>query len=251
MRSIVLAALIACGGGDAPDRPAPRELDAVAFRQMLDGRAADIESVRIEPDRDAARYIVRLKTSGTPLVVRAEFPGTLINTIIGAHVPYETPAVREPSERDRVLDATTFRVMLGDQAEIDKIQAVFITPSRVHTATYVIKGKHFEQTFVHAEFPGTLVDMFAAAGIPYATTIPSDGTLKAIDAVAFRRILIDPTEASQLERIRVEPTGRGDARYILSYRDRPSPAEVDAEYPGMFVELIANARIPYTVERAE
>ncbi|MGN6104690.1 MAG: ATP-dependent zinc metalloprotease FtsH [Kofleriaceae bacterium] len=83
-----------------------KELDVTAFRSLLVNKeeAAKIESVRAEPrGHDDARYVVTMKSDPTKRVVYAEFPGTIVNEIYGANIPYSVKSKDESSIWPQVL----------------------------------------------------------------------------------------------------------------------------------------------------
>ena len=76
---------------DRPRATGQREFDATTFRAWLSDPSdvARIESIRAEPfGRCAARYVVKLKTQGDTRIVHAEFPGSIVDAIHAAQIPY-------------------------------------------------------------------------------------------------------------------------------------------------------------------
>lgn len=82
-----------------------KEIDAATFRATLqcgdpasanEPRCAglredlrEIESVRVTPTGNGtARYVITMKTSATKQLVRAEYPGKILDEMTAARVPY-------------------------------------------------------------------------------------------------------------------------------------------------------------------
>ena len=83
-----------------------KELDVTAFRNTLANKeeAAKIEKVEAQPrGHDDARYILTMKNDTTKRVVYAEFPGTIVNEIYKAEIPYSVKAKDESSIWPQVL----------------------------------------------------------------------------------------------------------------------------------------------------
>jgi hypothetical protein len=108
MRAVLLLAVFAaCSNERALEDEDARmkEIDAATFRatiqcgdpaianepQCADLRehVSDIERVRVIPDgKGAARYVLTMKTSATKNLVRAEYPGKILDELTAARVPY-------------------------------------------------------------------------------------------------------------------------------------------------------------------
>lgn len=76
---------------DRPRAEGQREFDATTFRAWLSDPSdvARIESIRAEPFAQcAARYMVKLKPQGEIRIVHAEFPGSIVQAIQAAQIPY-------------------------------------------------------------------------------------------------------------------------------------------------------------------
>lgn len=149
-----------------------QELDVRGFHELLTHQdtAVQVERVVIEPrGRDGAEYVVFLKNTPVRRVVHAEFPGTFLDEIYDAGIPYAVKPKIPPSiEREVQVDATTFRVRLGDPGEVALIASIRAEPLGQGAARYVviIKGSPVPRV-VYAEYPGTIVTAIHAAGIPY------------------------------------------------------------------------------------
>lgn len=149
-----------------------QELDVPGFHELLTHQdtAIQVERISIEPrGRDGAEYVVVLKNTPVRRVVHAEFPGTFLDEIYDARIPYAVrPKIPRSVEKERQVDATTFRVHLGDPGEVARIASIRAEPLGQGAARYVviIKGNPLPRV-VYAEYPGTIVTAIQAAGVPY------------------------------------------------------------------------------------
>lgn len=75
--------------------------------------------------------------------------------------------------------------------------------------------------------------------------------VKEIDATTFREMLTCPDGNCELRgkvtSIQIEPLGRGDARYLVTWSATKVATLVYAEYPGHVVDEIVTAKLPYTI----
>jgi cell division protease FtsH len=67
-------------------------------------------------------------------------------------------------------------------------------------------------------------------------------------ATAFRMDLQNKDKAKDIEKIEIQPGGRDNAHYVLSFRSKAEKATVDAEFPGTITKEILDAGIAYTVK---
>jgi len=149
-----------------------QELDGPGFHELLTHRdtANQVERIGIEPrGRDGAEYVVVLKNIPVRRVVHAEFPGTFLDEIYDARIPYMVKPKISPSvEREKEIDAMTFRTILGNPDEVARIASIRAEPLGQGAARYVviIKGNPVPRV-VYAEYPGAIVTAIQAAGVPY------------------------------------------------------------------------------------
>jgi len=69
------------------------------------------------------------------------------------------------------------------------------------------------------------------------------------DVTAFKAELLDPTKASDIEQVRIEPGTRNDARYVVTYKsDKKKKAVVYAEYPDNLTQMLSTANVGYRVK---
>src|SRR5882757_7078247 len=96
MRSVwLVVVLVACN----TPRHKEKEIDATTFVDMLHDRekSAAIQSIQIDPqDHGDARYAITLKATPVVSVASSEYPGTIVDDIVAAGVPY---LVGDPGER--------------------------------------------------------------------------------------------------------------------------------------------------------
>jgi hypothetical protein len=87
--------------------------------------------------------------------------------------------------------------------------------------------------------------------------------VKELDAASFRAMLQCGGPALQneprcdgeirnalrlIERVRVEPTGKGSARYLITMLSDATTRVVYAEYPGKILDEMTAAGVPYNVK---
>src|SRR5213075_137097 len=82
----------------------------------------------------------------------------------------------------------------------------------------------------------------------YSMFTDSSSKEKEVDVTAFRGELSKPDKAKEIEKIRVEPRGHDDARYVVSYKNDAVKRVVHAEFPGTITKEIYEAGIPYEVK---
>ena len=83
---------------------------------------------------------------------------------------------------------------------------------------------------------------------------------KELDAASFRTILQCAAKRDEprceslreewlmIERVRVEPTDKGSARYVLTMKNTATKTVVFAEYPGKILDEMTATGIPYSVK---
>jgi cell division protease FtsH len=69
-----------------------------------------------------------------------------------------------------------------------------------------------------------------------------------IDPVAFKKEVTDPERAKEIEKIDIQPAGRDDAKYVVSYKDGKPQSIVHAEFNADITKMITAAEIPYKVK---
>ena len=149
-----------------------QELDVPGFHELLNhpDTVAQVEKILIElRGRDGAEYVVFLKNTPVRRVVHAEFPGTFLDELYDDRIPYSVKPKTLPSvEREKEMDATTFRTILGNPGEVAKIASIRAEPLGQGAARYVviIKGNPVPRVS-YAEYPGAIVTAIHAAGVPY------------------------------------------------------------------------------------
>lgn len=150
-----------------------QELDVPGFHELLNhpDTVAQVEKILIEPrGRDGAEYVVFLKNTPVRRVIHAKFPGTFLDEIYDARIPYSVKPKIPPSvEREREVDATTFRTILGNPDKVARIASIRAEPLGQGAARYVviIKGNPVPRVS-YAEYPGAIVTAIHAAGVPYS-----------------------------------------------------------------------------------
>ncbi len=84
----------------------------------------------------------------------------------------------------------------------------------------------------------------------YSMFTDSSTKEKPLDVTAFRGMLASKEQASNIDKIDVEPRGHDDARYVVTMKNDPSGTKrvVFAEFPGTITQEIFNAGIAYNVK---
>jgi hypothetical protein len=140
------AVLVACSdhknNGEVLASQRVQELDVPGFHELLTHQdtAAQVERVGIEPrGHDGAEYVVVLRNTPVRRVVHAEFPGTFLDELYDARIPYSVKPKIPPSvEKEVQMDATTFRVRLADPIEVAQIASIRAEPLGQGAARYVV-----------------------------------------------------------------------------------------------------------------
>ena len=158
------------GCKDAP-RHKEKDIDAVTFRHMLQDReeALQIESIRIDPrNHDDARYEVTLKSTPVRSVAEAEYPGTIIDDIVAARIPYLVGEPGERAENEKLIDMTSLHAAVASDGAKD-IERVEIVPLGHDRARYTVVHKLSAIRDVsYGEFPGRMTLEIDRAQIPYS-----------------------------------------------------------------------------------
>jgi cell division protease FtsH len=75
------------------------------------------------------------------------------------------------------------------------------------------------------------------------------GQEKDLDVTAFKTMINDPAQAKDIANVLVEPGGRDNARYVITYRNRTDyKSVVNAEFPGTIAASMSTANIAYNVK---
>jgi cell division protease FtsH len=64
-----------------------------------------------------------------------------------------------------------------------------------------------------------------------------------LDVTQFRQDLANPDKRKDIEEIQIEPRGKEDAKYVISYRSTTKKGVVNAEFPGKLTEEIYAANV--------
>jgi len=68
------------------------------------------------------------------------------------------------------------------------------------------------------------------------------------DVTAFRQTLANKEEAAKIQKIRIEPRGHDDARYVVTMENDPVKRVIYAEFPGEITKEIYGAGVEYDVK---
>ncbi len=82
----------------------------------------------------------------------------------------------------------------------------------------------------------------------YSMFTDSSSKEKEVDVTAFRADIANKEKAKEIEKIRVEPRGHDDARYVITLKNNNVKEVVNAEFPGTITKEIYEAGIPYEVK---
>jgi cell division protease FtsH len=82
----------------------------------------------------------------------------------------------------------------------------------------------------------------------YSMFTDSSSKEKEVDVTAFRADLANKDKAKDIEKIRIEPRGHDDARYVITKKLNNTKEVVHAEFPGTITKEIYEAGIPYDVK---
>jgi cell division protease FtsH len=82
----------------------------------------------------------------------------------------------------------------------------------------------------------------------YSMFTDSSSKEKEVDVTAFRADLSNKDKAKDIEKIRIEPRGHDDARYVVTKKLNNTKEVVNAEFPGTITKEIYEANIPYEVK---
>ena len=74
---------------------------------------------------------------------------------------------------------------------------------------------------------------------------------KDLDVTAFKTLISDPAKAKDVASVLVEPGGRDNARYVVTYRNKAEKSVVNAEFPGTITASLSTANIAYNVKARE
>jgi cell division protease FtsH len=93
-----------------------------------------------------------------------------------------------------------------------------------------------------------LICMFVAI---YKLFTDSGVKPKEVDPVTFKKEISDPKAAAEIEKIDIQPAGRDDAKYVVTYKDGKPKSIVHAEFNSDITKMITTAEIPYKVKSKE
>jgi len=82
----------------------------------------------------------------------------------------------------------------------------------------------------------------------YSMFTDSSSKEKEINVTEFRGQLTDPEKAGKIEKIKIEPRGHDDARYVVTMKGDTVKKIVYAEFPGTITKDIYDAKIDYSVK---
>jgi cell division protease FtsH len=82
----------------------------------------------------------------------------------------------------------------------------------------------------------------------YSMVSDSSSKEKELDVTTFRADIANKEKAKEIEKIRIEPRGHDDARYVITKRSNATKEVVHAEFPGTITKEIYEAGIPYEVK---
>ena len=82
----------------------------------------------------------------------------------------------------------------------------------------------------------------------YSMFTDSSSKEKEVDVTSFRTMISQPEEATKIEKIRVEPRGHDDARYVVTMKNDAVKRVVYAEFPGTITKELYDAKIQYEVK---
>jgi cell division protease FtsH len=81
------------------------------------------------------------------------------------------------------------------------------------------------------------------------TMLTDNGTTdKKLDVTSFKSDLKDPVKSKEIASVLVEPRGRDDARYVVTYTSRSEKSVVEGEFPAAITGMMSDAGIKYTVK---
>jgi cell division protease FtsH len=82
----------------------------------------------------------------------------------------------------------------------------------------------------------------------YTMFSDSSQPIEELDVTAFKAQVSDKAKAATIDNVRVEPGGRNDARYIVTYTDSAEKRVVYAEYPDNLASMLSAAEVKYSVK---
>ncbi len=82
----------------------------------------------------------------------------------------------------------------------------------------------------------------------YSMFTDSSSKEKEVDVTTFRADIANKEKAKEIEKIRVEPRGHDDARYVITKKNNNVKEVVHAEFPGTITKEIYEAGISYEVK---
>lgn len=82
----------------------------------------------------------------------------------------------------------------------------------------------------------------------YSMFADSSTKAKEIDVKEFKAALASKETAAAIEKVKIEPGGRDDARYVVTYRDRAVKGVVYGPYPEKVTEMMDAAGVEYSVK---
>jgi cell division protease FtsH len=82
----------------------------------------------------------------------------------------------------------------------------------------------------------------------YSMFTDSSTKEKELDVTTFKADLQNKAKSSEIEKVQIEPKGRNDARYVVTYKANGTKAVVYGEYPENIPGLLSGAGVNYTVK---
>jgi cell division protease FtsH len=82
----------------------------------------------------------------------------------------------------------------------------------------------------------------------YSMFTDSSTKEKELDVTTFKADLQNKAKSSEIEKVQIEPKGRNDARYVVTYRTNGTKSVVYGEYPENIPGLLSTAGVNYTVK---
>src|SRR5436190_15723590 len=82
----------------------------------------------------------------------------------------------------------------------------------------------------------------------YSMFTDSSSKEKEVDVTSFREDIANKEKAKDIEKIRIEPRGHDDARYVITKKSNNVKEVVHAEFPGTITKEIYEAGISYEVK---
>src|SRR5262245_61700088 len=82
----------------------------------------------------------------------------------------------------------------------------------------------------------------------YSMFTDSSSKENPIDVTTFRQDILNKDKANDIKSVLIEPRGKDDAKYIITYGSTETKGIVNAEFPGKLTDELFNAKIKYNVK---